>query len=143
MKLFIKYAVHIAFATVLGYFALLAFVLEQEPMTNKMLMLLTLGFWALWIFAKSLLKMIAAVLLIGALAFAGYYIIHAEEIECKKAGREWNKTLQICEDKKTMGEKIKGALSGMVKTTFKKWKDDNIKIEKTEDDAKTRENKKQ
>ena len=142
MKLFIKYAVHIAFASSLVYFSLLAFVLEQEPMTNKMLMILTLGFWALWIFAKSLLKMAAVLVLIGTMIFAGYYVIHAEEIECKNSGRHWNKELQSCENKKTMGEKIKGALSDVIKTTFQKWKEDNIKIEKTDDVPDDKENNK-
>jgi len=132
MNIFIKYISHIAFACALGYFGLLAFVMEKDPMTNKMIMVIIAGFWVLWIFAKSLLKMAAAIILVGGMVFAGYYVIHAEEIECKKAGREWNKTLQICEDKKTVGEKIKGALSSMVKTTFKKWAGDNIKIEKTD-----------
>ena len=133
MNIFIKYIVHIVFAAALSYFALLAFVLEKDPMTNKMMMVLVAGFWVLWFFAKSLIKMVAGIALVGGMIFAGYYIVHAEEIECKKAGREWNKELQVCQDKKTVGEKIKGALSGMVKTTFKKWAGDNIKIEKTDE----------
>ncbi len=134
MNIFVKYLSHIIFACALGYFGLLAFVLEKDPMINKMIMIMIGGFWILWIFAKSFLKIVFAVALVGAIAFAGYYVIHAEEIECKKAGREWNKELKVCEDKKTVGEKIKNAVSDVVKSTFKKWKEDNIKVEQKDEE---------
>jgi len=129
MNIFIKYLSHIIFACALGYFGLLAFVFEKDPMINKMIMVVIGGFWILWIFARSFLKIVCAVALLGAMFFAGYYVIHAEEIECKKAGREWNKVEKVCEDKKTVGEKLKNAVSDMVKSTFQKWKESNIKVE--------------
>ncbi len=134
MNIFTKYFSHIVFAAALAYFATLAFVMDKDPMTNKMLMVIVAGLWVLWIFAKSLLKTAAVIAIIGAVTLAGYYVIHAKEIECKNAGRVWNKKLEICEDKKTISEKIKGAMSDMFKTTFKKWAEDNIKIEKVEED---------
>ena len=130
MNVFVKYLSHIIFACALGYFGLLAFVMEKDPMINKMIMIMIGGFWILWIFAKSFLKIVFAVALLGAMIFAGYYVMHAEEIECKKAGREWNKVEKVCEDKKSVSEKLKNAVSDMVKSTFQKWKEDNIKVEK-------------
>lgn len=130
MNIFVKYLSHIIFACALGYFGLLAFVLEKDPMINKMIMVMIGGFWILWIFAKSFLKIVFAVALLGAMLFAGYYVLHAEELECKKAGREWNKELKVCEDKKTVTEK----LSDLFKTTFKKWKEDNIKVEQQQNE---------
>ncbi|MBR6409665.1 MAG: hypothetical protein IKS23_05465 [Alphaproteobacteria bacterium] len=134
MNIFIKYLSHIIFACALGYFGLLAFVLEKDPMINKMIMVMIGGFWVLWIFAKSFLKIVFAVALLAVMLFAGYYVLHAEEIECKKAGREWNKTEKVCEDKKTVGEKLKNVVSDMVKSTFQKWKEDNIKVEQQDSD---------
>jgi len=134
MNIFIKYISHIIFACALGYFGLLAFVFEKDPMINKMIMVMIGGFWILWIFAKSFLKIVFAIALLGAIVFAGYYVVHAEEIECKKAGREWNKVEKVCQDKKSVHEKIKGAVSDMIKSTFQKWKEDNIKVEHTNEE---------
>ena len=114
---------HIIFAIALLYFGFLAFLLEKDPMMNKMIMVMICGFWLLWIFAKSLIKIIAAIVLIAAMAYAGYYIMNAKEIECKNAGRHWNEKLQICEEKKTMSKKIKSAVTDVLKTTLKKIKD--------------------
>lgn len=117
---FFKYLPHILFVSALAYFALLAFVLEKDPMMNKMIMLMICCLWLLWIFAKSLIKIAAAIALLAGICYGGYYVMHAKEIECKKAGREWNAKLEVCEDKKTMGEKLKSAVSNAVKTTLKK-----------------------
>lgn len=131
MKIF-KYFSHILFALALAYFGLLAFVFQKDVMFNQMIMIMIAGFWILWIFAKSLLKMIAAVALVGAMLCAGYYVMHHEEIECKKAGREWNKVEKKCEDKKSMTEKIKNAVADALKSSLKRWKEENIKVEKEE-----------
>ncbi|MBR2300263.1 MAG: hypothetical protein IJ870_06825 [Alphaproteobacteria bacterium] len=132
MNIFIKYLSHIVFACALGYFGLLAFVMEKDPMMNQMIMVMIGGFWILWIFAKSFLKIVFALALLIAMLFAGYYVIHAEEIECKKAGREWNKVEKVCQDKKTVKEKLKNAVSDAVKSAFQKFKEDNFKVEKEE-----------
>lgn len=124
MNFVVKYLSHLIFAVALGYFAFLAFVLEQNQTVNEMIMVVIAGIWILWIFAKSLLKMIAAALVVGGILFAGYYVLHAEEIACKNSGREWNKELKVCEDKKTFVEKAQGYL--------RKWVKENIKIEKKE-----------
>ena len=129
MRIF-KYLSHILFALALAYFGVLAFVFQKDVLFNQMIMVMIGGFWILWIFAKSLIKMIAAVALIAAMVFAGYYVMHAEEIECKKAGREWNKTEKVCEDKKPIHQRIKNAVADALKSSFKKWKEDNIKVEK-------------
>ena len=129
MKIF-KYFSHILFALALAYFALLAFVFQKDVMFNEMIMIMIAGFWILWIFAKSLLKIIAAVVIVGAMAFAGYYVLHADEIECKKAGKEWNKIEKICEEKKPIHQKIKNAVIDAFKSSFSKWKEENIKVEK-------------
>ncbi len=142
MNIFIKYLSHIAFASALAYFGFLAFVAEKDPMTNKMIMIVVGGLWVLWIFAKSLIKMAVLVALIGTMLFAGYYVIHAKEIECKNAGRHWNKELQICEDKKTIGQKLKSTMSDVFKTTLKKWTSENIKVEKTPQKESSNEKKK-
>lgn len=127
MKFIIKYLSHIIFACLLAYYAVLAYVADVNPITNQMMMVIVSGFWILWVFAKSFLKIIAAIALLGAMCFAGYYIIHAEEIECKKAGKEWNEKTQTCEEKKTTGEKLKSAISDMIKSTLNKWRDSKIK----------------
>ena len=129
----IKYAVHILFACALAYFGLLAFVIEKDPMLNKMIMIMIVGFWLLWIFAKSVIKIMLAIVLLGAMLFAGYYVLHYQELECKNAGRHWNKELKVCEDKKTMTQRLKDAAGNLFKTTFKKWTSDNIKVEKTDE----------
>lgn len=132
---FLKYFPHIAFTVALAYFALLAFVMEKDPMMNKMIMLMICCLWVLWIFAKSLIKIAAAIVLLGAMAYAGYYVMNAKEIECKKAGREWNAKLEVCEDKKTMGEKLKAAVSDAVKTTLKKFKAEKAEAAKEKENA--------
>ena len=134
---FLKLFPHIAFALALAYFGFLAFILEKDPMMNQMTMVMICGLWILWIFAKSLIKIIAALFLLGGICYTGYYVMHAKEIECKKAGREWNAKLEICEDKKTVGEKLKAAVSNAVKTTLQKFKDEKSK---KDDSKKTEEN---
>ena len=128
---FLKYLPHIAFMLALSYFGMLAFLMEKDPMLNKMIMIMIGGFWVLWIFAKSFIKIMAAVALLGAIAYAGYYVMNAEKIECKKAGREWNETLQVCQDKKTVTEKVKDVVSGAKKTILRKFK--KSKSETTEE----------
>ena len=110
---FLKYFPHIVFALALSYFGFLAFLLEKDPMMNKMIMVMICGFWVLWIFAKSLIKIMMAVALLGAIAYAGYYVMNVKRIECEKAGREWNEKLQVCEDKKTLVEKFADSVKAM------------------------------
>ena len=137
---FLKYFPHIVFALALSYFGFLAFLLEKDPMMNKMIMVMICGFWILWIFAKSLIKIMAAIVLLGAMAYAGYYVMNAKEIECKKAGREWNAKLEVCEDKKTMGEKLKSAVSNGVKNMLQKLKDEKVKKEEKVQSSQEKEN---
>lgn len=125
----LKYIPHIIFVVALAYFALLAFVLEKDPMMNKMIMVMVCGLWLLWIFAKTFIKTLMVLALLAAMGYAGYYITHAKEIECKNAGREWNAKEQICEDKKTISEKLKNAVSNAVKSTLKKLKEEKAKAE--------------
>lgn len=134
----LKYFPHIVFVLLLAYFGMLAFLIEKDPMMNKMIMVVICGFWVLWIFAKSLIKIMMAVALLCVIAYAGYYVMNAKQIECEKAGREWNEKLQICEDKKTMAEKLKAAVSDAVKITLNK-----LKKEKAEEKekAEAKENK--
>ena len=142
MKFFLKYFSHVIFALALSYYALLAFVIETNPMLNKMIMVIIAGFWILWIFAKSFIKILAALALLLTMCFAGYYIMHADEIECKKSGKEWNEKLQICEEKKTTGEKIKNAVTNIIKDTVHKLKDakaaekPEVKKENSKDETK-------
>ena len=110
MSFITKYLSHFIFAVAAGYFALLACVAEQDPTLNKMILFIILGLWILWIFAKSFLKILAAVVLVAGMIAAGYYVLNADEIECKRSGREWNKELQVCENKKTLAEKAEGFL---------------------------------
>ncbi len=123
MKFFLKYFSHVIFALALSYYALLAFVIETNPMVNKMIMVIIAGFWILWIFAKSFVKILAAIALLLAMCFAGYYIMNADKIECKKSGKEWNEKLQICEEKKTTSEKIKNAVTNVLKDAMNKFKE--------------------
>ena len=142
MKFFLKYFSHVIFAIALAYYGVLAFLIETNPMTNKMIMVIIGGFWILWIFAKSFVKILAAIALLLTMCFAGYYIMHADEIECKKSGKEWNEKLQICEEKKTTGEKIKNAVTNIIKDTVHKLKDGKssekpeVQKENTEDETK-------
>lgn len=129
MKFFLKYLSHIIFAGALAYYGLLAFVIESNPMVNKMIMILIAGFWILWIFAKSFVKVIGAIALLLAMAFACYYIMHADEIECKKSGKEWNEKLKTCEEKKTTVEKLKSAVTNMMKDALNKWKESKAKTD--------------
>ncbi len=128
MNFIVKYLSHIIFAAVAGYFAFLAFLVEKDPMINKMILIIVLGLWILWIFAKSFLKILAAIVLVAGMLLAGYYVLHADEIECKKSGREWNKELKVCEDKKSIVEKAQGYL--------RKWLKENIKLEKAQEQEK-------
>ena len=133
---FLKYFPHIVFAVALAYFGMLAFLFEKDPTMNKMIMVMICGFWVLWIFAKSVIKIMFAIVLLGAMAYAGYYVMNAKEIECKKAGREWNVKTQTCEDKKTMAEKLKAAVSDAVKTTLNKLKKEKAEEAKEEQEEK-------
>lgn len=121
----LKYIPHILFLSALAYFALLAFVLDKDPMMNKMIMVMICGLWVLWIFAKTFIKVMMIVVLLAVMGYAGYYIVHAEEIECKKAGREWNAKERICEDKKTMSEKFVDS----VRSILKQFKEETAKQE--------------
>lgn len=129
----LKYIPHILFVGALAYFALLAFVLEKDPMMNKMIMIMICGLWVLWIFAKTLIKTLMVLALVAVMCWAGYYVMHAKEIECKNAGREWNAKEQICEDKKPIAEKLKNAVSNGVKTVLQKFKEDKEKAEKVKE----------
>lgn len=129
----LKYSVHVVFGIFLAYFGLLAFVFDKDPIINKMMMVIVAGVWLLWIFAKSMLKIVLITLIVGSIGFACYYVLHAPEIECKKSGREWNKKEQLCEDKKTVFEKIKNSFSDIMGETVKQWVSENIKIETTKE----------
>ena len=128
MSIFSKYFVHIAFLLVGSYFAFLAFVLETEPMKNKMFLLLVACLWCLWFFMKSLLKTLIGLCLLGGAIYAGYYIMNQDQIECEKSGKEWNEKLKVCEEKKGLMEKV----SSNLKSTVKVWLSKNVKMEKTD-----------
>ena len=129
----LKYIPHILFVGALAYFALLAFVLEKDPMMNKMIMIMICGLWVLWIFAKTLITTLMVLALVAVMCWSCYYVMHAKESECKNAGREWNAKEQICEDKKPIAEKLKNAVSNGVKTVLQKFKEDKEKAEKVKE----------
>lgn len=136
---FLKYFPHIAFAIALAYFGMLAFLMEKDPMMNKMIMVMICGFWLLWIFAKSFIKIMMVIALLGAIAYAGYYVMNVERIECEKAGREWNEKLQVCEDKKTIGEKLRSSVMNGVKAIKQKITKNNTEAKQEKEEAKAQE----
>jgi len=122
MSFLAKYLSHFIFGFVAAYFAFAAFVQHQEPETNKVILLIVLCVWVLWIFAKSLLKMIVVVGVLCAIVFAVYYLFNTDKIECKKAGHQWNATAKICEDSGAFAEQAEGYL--------RNWFKGNVSFEK-------------
>ena len=114
--------VNVIFAGMILYYAILAFVFEVSPLSNKMMLVGVFCLWLMWILAKSIIKIILAVLLVVALLVGWYHVSHYDEIQCKENGGVWNVQTQICEEKLSFFEKIQ-----------RFWKDrTSIKIEHKE-----------
>ncbi len=102
----LRNVVNVAFFLFSAYYALLAYVFQVSPTTNKMMLIGVCCLWLIWIFAKAVIKIILALLLVVFVIVGWYHVSHYDEIQCKNNDGVWNAETQSCEEKLSLWQRV-------------------------------------
>lgn len=91
----------------LVYFAFQAYVLNNQPVMNKLCMFGVLAVWGLWFVLRHMFGLLLILLLIGGGFYLYYAKDHKAETECENNGGYWNSNTKTCEEKVGVLEQIK------------------------------------
>lgn len=97
--------VNTVFAAALLYYGFLGFVLENNPLVDKLIFFVVIGLWMFWLLAKNLFKIILLAVVIAMAGYGYYAYTHKDIAECEVSGGEWNKETKTCEAKLSWWQK--------------------------------------
>lgn len=81
------------------YFGFQAYVLDNNPALNKLIMLAIVTAWLILFILKHLMVLILLLLLTGGIFYAYYQYTNRPRIECEEKGGVWKEESQTCEEK--------------------------------------------
>ena len=93
------------------YFGFQAYVFDNNPAMNKLIMLAILVAWIVLFILKHLLVLLLLVILAGGVFYAYYQYTNRPRIECEEKGGIWNETTQTCEEKKGIMAEIQKVIN--------------------------------
>ncbi len=103
---FLRNIVNITFFLFATYYALLAYVFQISPTTDKMMLIGICCLWLIWIFAKAVIKIVLVLLLVVFVIVSWYHVSHYDEIQCKNNDGVWNAENQSCEEKLGLWQRV-------------------------------------
>ena len=101
----LKSPVNTIFLAAMLYYAFLGFVVQNNPLADRLVFFAVVGLWLLWLLAKNVFKLILLAVVIAACAYGYYAYTHKAIAECEASGGEWNKETKKCEAKRSWWEK--------------------------------------
>ncbi|MBE6453072.1 MAG: hypothetical protein E7012_06260 [Alphaproteobacteria bacterium] len=81
------------------YFAFQAYILDNNPAMNKLVIVAIIVAWGILFILKHLIVLIMLVLLGCGIFYAYYQYTNRPRIECEEKGGIWNEDSQTCEEK--------------------------------------------
>ena len=93
------------------YFGFQAYILGNNPVLNKLIMLAIITAWLILFILKHMMVLILLLLFTGGIFYAYYQYTNRPRIECEEKGGVWNEENQTCEEKKGIMAEIQKVIN--------------------------------
>ncbi len=93
------------------YFGFQAYVLDNNPAMNKLVMLAIVSAWVILFVLKHLFLLVLLVIAVGGIFYAYYQYTNRPRIECEEKGGVWVEETKTCEEKKGIMAEIQKTIN--------------------------------